>query len=98
MGMIEKIDLKQRLITAQDRSNGGKKTVLVPQNVKIIRNGQAAKLSDLKAQDRVMLILAENPPVAKKTDSPSATTKPATVRQIMARSGGFQPSGRRPPR
>ncbi len=98
MGMIQKIDLKQRLITTQDRSNGGQRTVHVPENVNIVRNGQAAKLADLKAQDRVMLILTEAPakPQPQDKEAPKQVAKPATVRQIMARDSGFQPPRRRP--
>jgi hypothetical protein len=96
MGMIEKVDVKQRLITALDRSGGGKKTVHVPAGVAIIRNGQAAKLSDLQPQDRVMMVLTATP--AKDSKVPGPASKTATARQIMARSGGFQPPGRRPPR
>ena len=96
MGTIEKVDVKQRLITALDRSAGGKKTVHVPAGVKIVRNGQAAKISDLQPQDRVMLMLAEAPVKDAKEDGPDSKT--VTARQVMARSGGFQPPGRRPPR
>ena len=98
MGMIEKVDLKQRLITALDRSNGGKRTVRVPEGVPIVRNGRQAKLSDLKPQDRVMLILVETPTADNDTQKPSTSAKPPQVRQIMARDGGFQTPGRRPPR
>lgn len=96
MGMIEKVDVKQRLITALDRSGGGKKTVHVPAGVAIIRNGQAAKLSDLQPQDRVMIVLTATP--AKDSKLPGPASKAATARQIMVRSGGSQPPGRRPPR
>ena len=96
MGMIEKVDVKQRLITALDRSGGGKKTVHVPAGVAIVRNGQAAKLSDLQPQDRVMLMLAEAP--ANDGKKPGPANKTVTAKQVMARSGGFQPPGRRPPR
>ena len=98
MGMIQEIDLKQRLVTAQDRSNGGPRTVHVPENVKIVRNGQPAKLADLKPQDRVMLILVEAPanPQPQDKEAPKQAAKPATVRQIMARDTGFQPTSRRP--
>ena len=96
MGMIEKVDVKQRLITALDRSGGGKKTVHVPAGVKIVRNGQAAKISDLQPQDRIMLMLAEAP--VKDAKEPGPGSKTVTARQVMARSGGFQPPGRRPPR
>ncbi len=96
MGMIEKIDVKQRLITALDRSAGGKKTVHVPAGVAIFRNGQAAKISDLQPQDRVMLMLAETPAKAAKEAAPG--NKTVTAKQVMARSGGFQQPGRRPPR
>ena len=96
MGTIEKVDVKQRLITALDRSAGGKKTVHVPAGVKIVRNGQAAKISDLQPEDRVMLMLAEAPVKDAKEAGPD--NKTVTARQVMARSGGFQPPGRRPPR
>ena len=96
MGTIEKVDVKQRLITALDRSAGGKKTVHVPAGVKIVRNGQAAKISDLQPQDRVMLMLAEAPVKDAKEAGPDSKT--VTARQVMARSGEFQPPGRRPPR
>lgn len=96
MGTIEKVDVKQRLITALDRSAGGKKTVHVPAGVKIVRNGQAAKISDLQPQDRVMLMLAEAPVKDAKEAEPESKT--VTARQVMARSGGFQPPDRRPPR
>ena len=96
MGMIEKIDVKQRLITALDRSAGGKKTVHVPAGVAIFRNGQAAKISDLQPQDRVMLMLAETSAKAAKEAVPG--NKTVTAKQVMARSGGFQQPGRRPPR
>ncbi len=96
MGMIEKVDLKERLVMTVDRSAGGKKTVHVPAGVPIFRNGQAAKLADLKPQDRVMLMLTEAPGSDDKDEKPGS--KAITAKQVMARSGGFQPPGRRPPR
>ncbi len=96
MGTIEKVDLKERLVVTVDRSAGGKKTVHVPAGVSIFRNGQAAKLSDLKPQDRVMLMLTEAPGSDDKDEKPGS--KAITAKQVMARSGGFQPPGRRPPR
>jgi hypothetical protein len=96
MGTIEKVDLKERLVVTVDRSAGGKKTVHVPAGVSIFRNGQAAKLSDLKPQDRVMLMLTEAPGSNDKDEKPGS--KAITAKQVMARSGGFQPPGRRPPR
>lgn len=73
MGGVFAVDAEKRSLTVRQRG-GDERTFELTADVPIVRNGQPARLSDLRMRDMVMLILA-----------PSETGQ-RKVQRVMARS------------